>query len=249
MSILLIKELIENAENIVAFTGAGISTESGIPDFRSTGGLYTNGPFKGMSPENILSKKMLQKNPALVLDFYKQRLLGLIDKSPNAAHFALAKLEESGKLKAVVTQNIDGLHAKAGSKNIYELHGNCSKFKCTFSCKRIYDANEFLKMMEITNVPKCPLCTFGVIRPCTVLFDESLDDNTYDTANKLISECDLLIAIGSSLQVMPACDLLRSRKPDSKFVIINKTETTFDSTANLIIRENCTEALSVVFQL
>ncbi len=238
-----LKSYIDNATNIVAFTGAGISTESGIPDFRSVGGLYTSGPFEGMEPEDILSRRTLRKDPALLSLFYKERLLKLVDKEPNRAHFALAKLEEQGKLKAVVTQNIDGLHVKAGSKKVLELHGTCKSFRCTNGCKYTFDISQYLGLFNDKGIPKCPICTFGTIRPNTVLFDEWLDDVVFETAQKAIAECDLLIAIGSSLQVMPACNLLLDRNPQCKLVIINNTPTAFDKFAALVLRESCGQVL------
>lgn len=238
-----IKDYIDNATNIVAFTGAGISTESGIPDFRSSGGLYTSGTFEGMSPEDILSRRTLRKNPALLTSFYKERLLKLVDKEPNRAHYALAKLEEQGKLKAVVTQNIDGLHIKAGNKHVLELHGTCKTFRCSNGCKHTFDVSQYLGFINEKGIPKCPVCTFGVVRPNTVLFDEWLDDRVYEFSQKLISECDLLLAIGSSLQVMPACNLLFERNSKCKLVIINNTSTAFDQFATLVLRESCGQVL------
>lgn len=239
----MLKELINNATNIVAFTGAGISTESGIPDFRSVGGLYTSGPFEGMEPEDILSRRTLRKDPALLTLFYKERLLKLVDKEPNRAHFALAKLEEQEKLKAVVTQNIDGLHSKAGSKNVLELHGTCKTFRCTNGCKHTFDVEQYISFIDNKGVPKCPVCTFGIVRPNTVLFDEWLNDEVFETAKKAIEQCDLLLAIGSSLQVMPACSLLFDRNPQCKLVIINNTPTAFDKYATLILKESCGQVL------
>lgn len=238
-----LKDYVDNATNIVAFTGAGISTESGIPDFRSSGGLYTSGPFEGMSPEDILSRRTLRNNPALLTSFYKERLLKLVDKEPNKAHYVLAKLEEQGKLKAVVTQNIDGLHVKAGSKNVLELHGTCKTFRCINGCKFTFNVNQYLQAIDSKGIPKCPVCTLGIVRPNTVLFDEWLDDTTFETAQKAIAECDLLLAIGSSLQVMPACSLLFDRSPQCKLVIINNTPTAFDQFAALVLRESCGQVL------
>ena len=140
-------ELVKAAKHIVAFTGAGISTESGIPDFRSGAGIYLKGDFEGYNPETILTRKMLRTKPALVMKFYKERLMRMVDKEPNRAHLALVELEKRGKLDCVITQNIDNLHRKAGTKILWELHGNGTQFRCGIECGLTYTYEEFLKML------------------------------------------------------------------------------------------------------
>jgi NAD-dependent deacetylase len=236
-------DYIKQANYIVAFTGAGISTSSGIPDFRSSSGLYSSGDFDGMHPEDILTRKCLREKPALVMRFYKERLMRMVDKEPNKAHYALKQLEATGKLKWIATQNIDNLHRKAGSKNVLDLHGNGTRFRCTLKCGRYYNYEQFVAMIEKDDVPKCD-CLFGYVRPDVVLFDEALDDDVFDKAYYESKQCDLMIVVGSSLRVMPACSLLSEiDKEKCKLVIVNKESTPYDSRANLIIHENCSEAL------
>lgn len=233
-------ELVLEATNIVAFTGAGISTESGIPDFRSNSGIYQSGEFQGYNPQDILSRKMFRENPKLFYSFYKHRLAGLLHKQPNKAHLALVELEKMGKLKWVVTQNIDNLHQKAGSINVLDLHGNGSKAHC-ISCYRKYTHEQFHDMLNSSDIAKCD-CG-GKVRPTTVLFDESLNDDTYDTAYRVINEADLLIVIGSSLSVQPAAGLVNRRNKNCTFVIINNTETVYDGAAQMVIRESCGDVM------
>lgn len=230
-------ELVKEAKNIVAFTGAGVSTESGIPDFRSSSGLYASGEFAGYTPEQILTRKMLRTKPNLVLKFYKERLMKMVDKEPNRAHYALVRLEEMDKLSCVITQNIDNLHKKAGQKNLWELHGNGTRFKCNIECGEQYTYEEFVQMLESSEKPRCR-CFMSFIRPDVVLFDESLDDDQYNGAYFAAKKCDLMIAIGSSLVVMPACGLVDEIPQESKLVIINKDKTPFDGKADLVIRES-----------
>jgi NAD-dependent deacetylase len=235
-------ELVKNSNNIVAFTGAGISTESNIPDFRSSNGLYSTGRYKGYTPEQILSRLFFLKDKATFFAFYKERLSNLMDKQPNRSHYALVKLEEIGKLKYIITQNIDNLHQKAGSKKILEMHGNGSRSHC-ISCQKKYVYEEFEKLLNesTNNIPRCD-CG-GVIRPSTVLFDEWLDDNIFDKAVEEIKTADLVIAIGSTLLVQPAAGLLSERSKECKLVIINNSATPYDSKADLILNGNCGEIL------
>ena len=240
-----LNELIQNAKRVVALTGAGISTESGIPDFRSTSGLYLTGEFEGYNPETILTRKMMRTNPGLVLKFYKERLLRMVDKEPNRSHFALKKLEEMGNLRGIITQNIDNLHTKAGSQGILELHGNGTRFKCSMSCGATYTYEQFVERIEKDKTPMCD-CLFSPIRPDVVLFDECLDDDVFDRAYWESKTCDLMIAIGSSLLVQPAAGLVNEIPQNAKLVIINNDPTPYDSKADLIIRENCGEVLERV---
>lgn len=236
-------DLVKGANNIVVFTGAGISTESGIPDFRSSGGLYSSGEFAGYTPQQILSRRFFFENKKVFFSFYKQRLYGLLSKEPNRAHFAVAKLEEIGKVKWVITQNIDNLHNRAGSKNVLDLHGNGSKSHC-ISCQKKYTYEEFSKIFDVMEIPRCD-CG-GVIRPSTVLFDEWLDDDVFDKAYNVIPEADLLLVVGSSLLVQPAASLVTRRSKTGKFVIVNKDATMYDSASDLLIRESCGEVLEEV---
>lgn len=238
-------EMIRDANNIVAFTGAGISTESGIPDFRSSSGLYTTGKYQGMSPETILTRKMMRTDPGLVLQFYKERMMKIVEKEPNRAHHALVKLEQLGKLSWVVTQNIDNLHRKAGSKNVLEVHGNGTHWICSIHCGLTYTYEEACKMIDAEAKPMCR-CGMAPIRPDVVMFDEWLDDKIFDTAYYACKKCDLLIAIGSSLVVQPAARLVDEIPPEAKLVIINNDKTPYDSKADLVIRESCGQVLEEV---
>lgn len=240
-----LKELISTSNNIVIFTGAGISTESGIPDFRSTSGLYTTGKFSGYCPEEILTRRMFRTNPGLVLSFYKERLMKMVDKEPNRAHTALKKLEDTGKLITIITQNIDNLHNKAGSKNVLELHGNGTRFLCSINCGEKYSYEEFVKMTEESNKPMCR-CGMAPVRPDVVLFDEWLNDTIYDNAYYASKKCDLMIVVGSSLVVQPACRLVDEIPQNAKLVIINKDKTPYDHKADLVVRESCGEVLGEV---
>jgi NAD-dependent deacetylase len=231
-------ELVKNSNKAVVFTGAGISTESGIPDFRSSSGLYLSGEFEGYTPENILSRRFFTQKPDIFFSFYKKRIMSMLDKKPNRTHYALQKLEEMGKVKCVINQNIDNLLQSAGVKNIIDLHGNITSFRCV-SCNKSYTQDEF--MAFTTNIPKCE-CG-GTVRPNTVLFDEWLNDEAFDSAFYIAHSADLMIAIGSSLVVRPACTLVRETEKDCKFVIINNMETDYDKYADLLVREPCGEVL------
>lgn len=231
-------QLLRESKYVIAFTGAGISTESGIPDFRSSNGLYTSGDFAGMNPESILTRKTLRTKPDLVLKFYKDRLMRMVDKEPNKSHLALKRLEDTGKLKGIITQNIDNLHRKAGSQNVMELHGNGTRFKCNIECGEKYTYEDFLAMLEKDDNPPCR-CGMSFIRPDVVLFDEWLNDEVYDKAYAEAKKCDLMIAIGSSLLVQPAARLVDEIPVEAKLVIINKDKTPYDTKADLVIHEAC----------
>ena len=222
-----LKEVIENSNNIVFFGGAGVSTESGIPDFRSVDGLY-NQKYK-FPPETILSHSFFMTKPRDFYDFYRDKMLCLTAK-PNKAHIALAKLEKLGKLKAVVTQNIDGLHQAAGSKNVYELHGSVMRNYCV-KCHQFYDVTAVTKSERI---PKCS-CG-GIIKPDVVLYEEGLDDNVVSGAVRAIANAEVLIIGGTSLNVYPAAGFLNYFGGD-KIVLLNKSETPFDNHANIVIRD------------
>lgn len=234
----ILLEYIKNSKNFIIFTGAGISTEypSSIPDFRSSSGLYSTGKFKEWKPEQILSRRFFLMKPEVFYEFYKERLLSMADKKPNRSHYALAKLEEMGLLKCVITQNIDNLHQTAGNKMVLDLHGNGSICRC-ISCSNKYPIDYMHKLLETSNIPRCE-CG-GKVRPDTVLFDEWLNDDVYDGAMKVIKMADLIVSIGTSLVVQPAAGLLSEKSQECKLVIINNTETPYDRKAELIIRENC----------
>lgn len=210
-----LKALIDEAKNIVFFGGAGVSTESHIPDFRSAEGLYSErGRF---SPEEIVSHTFFVKHPEEFYEFYKDKMIYL-DAQPNPAHLALARLEAAGKVKAVVTQNIDGLHQKAGSKTVYELHGSVHRNYCQ-KCGKFYDAR-YVKESE--GIPHCS-CG-GVIKPDVVLYEEGLDSATIEKSIKAISQADLLIVGGTSLVVYPAASFIDYFR-GKHLVLINKGET------------------------
>ena len=221
-----LKQWIEASDNIVFFGGAGVSTESGIPDFRSVDGLYHQ--KYDYPPETILSHTFYMEKTEEFYKFYRDKMLAL-DAKPNAAHLKLAELEAKGKLKAVVTQNIDGLHQAAGSKNVLELHGSVHRNYCR-KCGRLYDAS-YIK--ESTGVPKC--ACGGQIKPDVVLYEEGLDDVPMQSAIHFISQAEILIIGGTSLAVYPAAGLIDFYK-GNKLVLINKSATPLDRRADLVIQ-------------
>ena len=222
-----LKEFIDKSNNIVFFGGAGVFTESGIKDFRGNNGLYTKS-YSNYSPEYMLSNKCLINNTKLFFDYYRDNL-NCLDKLPNITHKYLKKLEDSNKLKAIITQNIDGLHQKAGSKNVIELHGSIYRNYCN-KCLKEYKSDYIFKSKDI---PKC-LCG-GIIRPDIVLYGEMLNDS-YNQAIHYIMNSDLLIVAGTSILVEPACSLVKFFK--DKLVIINETETPYDCFADLVIHKS-----------
>ena len=229
-----LKEMIAQSDNIVFFGGAGVSTESNIPDFRSVDGLYNQ--KYAYPPETILSHTFFIKKTSEFYDFYREKMLYL-DAKPNKAHLALAKLEKMGKCKAVVTQNIDGLHQAAGSREVLELHGSVLRNYC-MRCHKPYDVRDILNS---SGVPQCR-CG-GTIKPDVVLYEEGLDNSTITKAVKYISEADLLIVAGTSLTVYPAAGLIDYYRGD-KLVLINKSVTPRDSMADLIINDAVGETLA-----
>ena len=222
-----LKKWIDNSDNIVFFGGAGVSTESGIPDFRSVDGLYNQ--QYDYPPETILSHTFFRRNTEEFYRFYRAKMLAL-DAKPNAAHKKLAQWEQEGKLKAVVTQNIDGLHQAAGSKMVYELHGSVHRNYCQ-KCGAFYDARY---MLESQGIPKCERCG-GIIKPDVVLYEEGLDDATMRGAIRAISHADVLIIGGTSLTVYPAAGLIDYYN-GNKLVLINKSVTPMDSRADLLVQ-------------
>lgn len=220
-----LKEWVEASDNIVFFGGAGVSTESGIPDFRSVDGLY-NQQYK-YPPETILSASFFHSEPEEFYRFYRAKMLAL-DAEPNAAHKKLAEWERMGKCRAVVTQNIDGLHQKAGSKEVLELHGSVLRNYC-MRCHKPYDVRD---IAAGTGVPKCT-CG-GIIKPDVVLYEESLDSYTINKSVEYIRNADILIIGGTSLAVYPAAGLINYYR-GNKLVLVNKSETPADRSADLVI--------------
>ena len=231
-----LKKWINESNYIVFFGGAGVSTESNIPDFRSTDGLYHQ--EYDYPPETILSHSFYIRKPEEFYRFYRNKML-FPNAKPNRAHLALAKLEQEGKLKAVITQNIDGLHQAAGSKEVLELHGSVLRNHCT-RCGRFYGLDDILKMK---GVPKCG-CG-GVIKPDVVLYEEGLDNRTLQKAVNYIRNADVLIVGGTSLVVYPAAGLIDYYR-GSKLVLINKGATSRDSQADLVISDRIGEVLGAV---
>ena len=223
-----LKEIIDKSNSIVFFGGAGVSTESGIPDFRGKDGLY-NQHYK-YPPEEILSHTFFMKHTDEFFKFYKDKMNSL-KYEPNITHVKLAELEKSGKLKAIVTQNIDGLHQKAGSKNVLELHGSVYRNYC-MKCGKSYSAEY---VFNSTGVPHCT-CG-GVIKPDVVLYEESLNESIIEESIYQISQCDTLIVGGTSLTVYPASGLIRYYRGNN-LILINRDTTPFDKIANLVINDS-----------
>ena len=229
-----LQDWISASGNIVFFGGAGVSTESGIPDFRSVDGLYNQKYDE--PPETILSHTYFNRRTEDFYRFYRDKMLCL-DARPNAAHLKLAELERAGKLKAVVTQNIDGLHQKAGSQAVYELHGSVLRNYCV-KCRTFYGA-EFIR--DSSGVPKCPVCG-GTVKPDVVLYEEGLDQETIEASVLAISRADMLIVGGTSLVVYPAAGLINYYR-GNKLVLINRDATSYDQEADLVIRESIGQVL------
>lgn len=222
-----LQEIIDDSENIVFFGGAGVSTESNIPDFRSEDGLYQQ-KYK-YSPEQIVSHTFFMRNTEGFYEFYKEKMM-FLDAKPNAAHKKLAELEQAGKLKAIITQNIDGLHQAAGSKHVMELHGSVHRNYC-MKCHRFFDASY---MLHSAGVPKCE-CG-GVIKPDVVLYEEGLDNEVVSDAIRTIAEAEVMIVGGTSLAVYPAAGLLDYFRGRA-LVLINKGATPQDRNADLLIQK------------
>ncbi|MCF0135943.1 MAG: NAD-dependent protein deacylase [Lachnospiraceae bacterium] len=227
-----LKQWIGEAENMVFFGGAGVSTESGIKDFRSVDGLY-HMKFK-YPPEIMLSHSFYESHPEEFFDFYRNQLMPPEDIQPNTAHLRLAQLEQEGKLLAIVTQNVDGLHEKAGSKKIYNLHGSIYRNRC-LRCGKRCDGLEGAAVIRFApGIPRCD-CG-GIIKPDVVLYEEGLDDATLSGAILAIRKADLLIVGGTSLTVYPAAGLLQYYR-GKRLVLINRDATPYDSSADLVIRD------------
>ena len=229
-----LRKIVEESDNIVFFGGAGVSTESGIPDFRSVDGLY-NQKYK-YPPETIISHSFYRSNPEEFYRFYKDKMI-FADAKPNKAHLKLAELEQQGKLKAVITQNIDGLHQMAGSRNVIELHGSVHRNYCE-KCHKFYDLDYIVKS---EGVPRCQECG-GIVKPDVVLYEEALDDNNMSRALEYISQADTLIIGGTSLVVYPAAGLIRYFR-GRKLVVINMSPTQSDRNADLLIADKIGDVL------
>ena len=232
-------KMIMECNNIVAFTGAGVSTDSGLKDFRSENGLYKE--KSNYSAEYMLSRDCFYDNTELFYDYYKNNF-NCLDITPNDTHYLLKKLEDIGKLKAIVTQNIDGLHSKAGNKKVYEIHGTIYKNHC-IKCNKKYDAKY---VFECRGVPKCE-CG-GVIKPNVVLYWESLPEIDFVNGINAISLADMLIVEGSSLTVFPASGMIRNFK-GKYLVILNKDDTPYDKMADLVIHDNLAKVSKIIMDM
>ena len=229
-------EMINECKKIVFFGGAGVSTESGVKDYRSQDGLYHTVKDYGVPPEVILSHEFFFHNTATFYDFYRKYFI--IEVQPNAAHKALAELEKLGKLKAVITQNIDGLHQRAGSKHVIELHGTAGKFQC-IACGQDANAQEAIEEIKRGKIPKCKSCG-GMMKPKVVLYGENLYDGVAEAAVDNIANADFLIVGGTSLAVQPAASFVRYFR-GKYLVIINQSETDYEGNADLVIRDRIGE--------
>lgn len=241
MKIEKLKEIIKTSNNIVFFGGAGVSTESNIPDFRSSNGVFNEKLNTHFTPEQLVSHSFYIKHTKEFYDFYKSKLI-YPEAKPNKAHIALAKLEQIGKLQAIITQNIDGLHQMAGSKNVFELHGSVHRNYCT-KCGAFYDVDFILNSKDI---PICTKCR-GSVKPDVVLYEENLDNNIVNGAINAIENADTLIIGGTSLVVYPAAGLIDYFK-GKNLVLINKSSTPMDSAANLIINDSIGKVLDEVIK-
>lgn len=237
-----LQDMIDQSQNIIFFGGAGVSTESNIPDFRSSDGIYSVKLGRHFTAEQLVSHTMFERYPQEFFDFYKKYLL-YPEAKPNAAHAYLAHLEKTGKLKAVVTQNIDSLHEMAGSKNVLKLHGSADRNFC-LNCQRFYDLKTFLALSG--TVPYCSDCG-GIIKPNVTLYEEPLDMETFQQAAQAIHQADLLIIGGTSLVVYPAASLIQYFA-GKHLVVINKTSIPQDKQADLVIEGNIGEVFAQLRQ-
>lgn len=242
MSVEALQKIIDNSKRIAFFGGAGVSTESGIPDFRSQDGLYSQ-KWK-YPPEQILSHSFFMKNTGEFYRFYREKMICLSAK-PNGAHLKLAELEAAGKMTGVVTQNIDGLHQAAGSKKVFELHGSVLRNNC-MKCKSFYGVNFILDSGKEgeSAVPVCPKCG-GMVKPDVVLYEEGLDNDVIEGAVNAIATADTLIIGGTSLNVYPAASLIHYFRGNT-IVLINKSPTSADSLAQLVISEGIGQVLGQI---
>lgn len=230
-----LKQIIQAYDNIVFFGGAGVSCPSGIPDFRSANGIYSEKFKMTLNPEDIVSHSFFIRSPEEFYEFYRTKMI-YPDAKPNKAHLALAKLEGMGKLKAVITQNIDGLHQMAGSKRVFELHGTIHYNYC-LKCGKSYPLEHII---NADGVPKCE-CG-GIVRPDVVLYEEGLDDYTVEMSRAFVQSADVLIIGGTSLKVYPAAGYVREFR-GKKLILINKSETDMDLSADLVINDDIAKVL------
>ncbi|MFA6675544.1 MAG: NAD-dependent protein deacylase [Bacilli bacterium] len=235
----ILKGMIEEGQQIVVFTGAGISVGSGIPDFRSADGLYNQKTKLSISPEEIISHHFFESHTSDFYEFYKSKML-YPQAQPNLAHKYFANLEKQGKNVIIITQNIDGLHQEAGSSLVYELHGNVHRNYCE-KCGRSFGMNYILNHQ---GVPTCDVCG-GVIKPDVVLYEEPLNEDTIMRAISAIMTCDVLIVVGTSLTVYPAAGFLRYFK-GKYLIVINKSETSYDNMCDLVINENIEDVVKKI---
>ena len=233
-----LQEIINSSDNIVFFGGAGVSTESGIPDFRSESGIFNSLKKYGDTPENLVSHSYYMDHTEEFFNYYKENLV-FKDAEPNAAHLTLSKLEDIGKLKAIITQNIDGLHQKAGSKNVLELHGSIHRNYCQI-CNKEYNLSHILNS---EGIPRC-ICG-GIVKPDVVLYEEPVNNGVLSFAIDYIKNADTLIIGGTSLVVYPAAGLINYFNGDN-LVLINKSETPYDSHAKLVINDAIGETLAQI---
>ncbi len=234
-------EILKNSNNIVFFGGAGVSTASNIPDFRSSSGLFNQRLNRSLTPEQMVSRSFFERYPEDFFEFYKEKLV-YPEAKPNNCHIALAKLEKMGKLKAIVTQNIDGLHQMAGSKKVYELHGSIHRNYCR-NCHSFFDVKYIL---QYDGVPRCTHCD-GIVKPDVVLYDEALDDEVVFNSIRAIEQADTLIIGGTSLVVYPAAGLI-DYFHGKNMVLINKSITSADEQASLVIHDSIDQVLYEVVE-
>lgn len=227
----ILADWIKDSKKIVFFGGAGISTESGIPDFRSAAGLYQAQHQSPYSPEEILSRRFFNRHPEVFFDFYKSKMLHL-DARPNAAHLFLAKLEQNDQLEAIITQNIDGLHTEAGNKKVWELHGSIHRNFC-MGCGRFYSLDEVANSDDV--VPRCDDCG-NIIKPDVVLYEENLNENVITGAIEAMQQGDLLLIGGTSLTVYPAANFIHYFR-GGRIVLLNSSSTPYDNQVDLHINE------------
>ncbi len=241
-----LRNYLTQRNRIVFFGGAGVSTESGIPDFRSESGLYQSMTQYGHSPEEIISHSFFIKDPALFFDYYKKNMI-YTEARPNPAHLALAKWEKKGIISAVVTQNIDGLHQMAGSNNVFELHGSIHRNYC-MKCHKFYPLSYILEEGNCKNqVPVCDKCG-GIVKPDVVLYEEGLDQQVINGAVGAIGLADMMIVGGTSLVVYPAAGLVNGFRGEP-LVLINKAQTAIDGRADLVINQSIGEVLGELADL
>ncbi|WP_368489448.1 NAD-dependent protein deacylase [Clostridium sp. BJN0013] len=235
-----LKSVVDSSQNVVFLGGAGVSTESNIPDFRSEAGIYKTKNNYSYPPEIMLSHTFFMYHTEDFFDFYRKKMI-YKDAKPNDTHYALAELEKRGKLKAVITQNIDGLHQMAGSHNVLELHGSIHRNHCT-RCNKFFDLDYVLQSADL--IPKCDKCN-GIVKPDVVLYEENLDMDVLNNSTEYIRQADILIVGGTSLVVYPAAGLVDYFN-GSNLVLINKSTTPYDNKANIVIHDSIGKVLKSI---